>query len=128
MRVDPCSLLTPAQIATAAGAHFAAGTPIGTTGCSWSATEAVGSKKPIVTVSLWPGSDWTKLQTPLPGVTKSSVSGLGDGAMSATIGGFTSLYVLKGTTIYLVKIYGIPGEDKQVSIEKALGTDLLAKV
>jgi hypothetical protein len=126
MRVDPCSLLTPAQIAAAIGATFGAGQAIGTTGCSWSASQEVGSKKPIVTVSLWPGSDWTKLQAPLPGVTKTSVSGVGDGAMFATMGQFTSFYVLKGSTIYLVKIYGIPAQDKQESMEQTLASDLLA--
>lgn len=127
-RVDQCTLLTPAQIDSVIAGNFAAGQAIGTTGCSWSATQQVGMKKPIVTVSLWPGNDWTKLQAPLPGVTKSSVSGLGDGAMSATIGGLTSLYVLKGSTIFLVKIYGIPGEDKQESIEKTLAGDVLKRM
>ena len=128
MRVDPCTLLTPVQIDSVIAGSFAAGQAIGTTGCSWSATQQVGAKKPFVTVSLWPGSGWAKMQLPLPGVTKSSVSGIGDGAMLASVGGFTSLSVLKGSTVFIVKIYGIPGDDKQASMERTLAGDVLKKM
>jgi hypothetical protein len=128
MRVDPCTLLTPAQIDAVIAGSFAAGQAIGTTGCSWTATKQVGEKKPFVTVSLWPGSGWAKMQAPLPGVAKSSVSGIGEGAMLASVGGFTSLSVLKGSTVFIVKVYGIPGDEKQAAMEKTLAGDVLKKM
>ena len=46
--VDPCSLLTTAQVSGAIGGAAQAGKPIYTTGCSWSST----SPKAMVTISF----------------------------------------------------------------------------
>ena len=119
---EPCKLLTPAQVSAVLGATFGAGEPIGTTGCSWT------SAKPhqIVTVSLWPPKEWDRMKTsPTPGTSNTTASGLGDDAFYTTVGPYTVLYVKKGGTVYLFKVYGVKDQAKQMSAEKALAQDAL---
>jgi hypothetical protein len=120
----PCSLLTSAQVAAALGGTFGTGEPIGKTGCSWT------SEKPhvIVTVSLWPPTEWDRVKAnPLGGKTI-PVSGLGEDAFYATIAQYTVLYVKKGSTVYLFKVYGVKDQSKQMSAEKTLALDALQKL
>jgi hypothetical protein len=121
----PCSLLTPAQVTAAVGGTFGAGQAIGTTGCSWT------SEKPhvIVTVSLWPPTEWDRMKAgPLPGTQITAVSGLGDDAFYATLAQYTVLYVKKGPTVFLFKVYGVKDLAKQASAEKTLALDVLGKL
>ncbi|HEY2780596.1 MAG TPA: hypothetical protein VGI90_07470 [Steroidobacteraceae bacterium] len=124
----PCSLLTSAQISAAVGVTVGTAQPIADTGCSWSAPHM------IVTLSLWDGSDagWSKIKTPLPGVSKTPVSGLGDDAIITTVGPasgkqFVTLSVKKGATAYLFKVYG-PTAAEQISMEKTLAGNALGKL
>ncbi|HEX3949714.1 MAG TPA: hypothetical protein VHW95_07695 [Steroidobacteraceae bacterium] len=124
----PCSLLSSAQVTAAVGVTVGAAQPIADTGCSWSGPHM------IVTLSLWDGSDpaWGKLKTPFPGMSKGSVSGLGDDAIMTTMGPasgkqFVTLSVKKGATAYLFKVYG-PTAAEQISMEKALAGNVLAKL
>jgi hypothetical protein len=122
---EPCKLLTAAQVGDALGATFGAGEPIGTTGCSWT------SQKPhiIVTVSLWPPTEWDRIKAgSLPGTTTTPVSGLGDDAFYATVAQYTVLYVKKGQTVFLFKVYGVQDKTKQMSAEKALALDALKQL
>jgi hypothetical protein len=123
---EPCKLLTPTQIGGALGATFGTGQPIGTTGCSWT------SEKPhiIVTVSLWPTTEWDRMKAGggVPDTTTTPVSGLGDDAFYATIAQYTVLYVKKGKTVYLFKVYGVKDPAKQMSAEKTLALDALAQL
>ena len=119
----PCGLLTPAQVTATLGGSFGAGQPIGTTGCSWT------SEKPhvIVTVSLWPPAEWDRIKAgPLPGTTITPASGLGDDAFYATLAQYTVLYVKKGQTVFLFKVYGVADKTKQMSAEKTLAQAALA--
>ncbi len=119
----PCGLLTPAQVTAALGGSFGAGQPIGTTGCSWT------SEKPhvIVTVSLWPPAEWDRIKAgPLPGTTITPAGGLGDDAFYATLAQYTVLYVKKGQTVFLFKVYGVADKAKQMSAEKTLAQAALA--
>jgi hypothetical protein len=121
----PCGLLTPAQVSTAVGATVGNGEPIATTGCTWSWGRAK------TTLSLWDASKWEQMKAPLPGTTKSSVSGLGDDAFSSTMGTtkqFAVLDVKKGATVYIFKVYGVDSPSDQLSIEKALAADVLARL
>lgn len=121
----PCGLLTPAQVAAAVGGSFGPGQPIGTTGCSWT------SEKPhvIVTVSLWPPGEWDRMKAgPLPGTTITPAGGVGDDAFYATLAQYTVLYVKKGQTVFLFKIYGVADKAKQMSAEMTLAKEALAKV
>ena len=123
---DPCKLLIPEEIASALGATFSAGTPIGTTGCSWD------SAKPhlIVTVSLWPPTEWDRMKAggAVPGTTTTPVSGLGDDAFFTTIAQYVVLYVKKGQTVYLFKVYGVKDPAKQMSAEKTLAGNALKRL
>ncbi len=121
-----CELLTPAQVTAALGGSFGSGQPIGTTGCSWQ------SEKPhlVVTVSLFPLKDWDRMKAggALPGTIIAPASGLGDDAFYATLGQYTGLYVRKGQSGLLFKIYGVADKAKQMSAEKTLAQDALAKL
>ena len=87
----------------------------------------------LVTVSLWDGSasGWAKIKMPLPGVTKTAVSGLGDDALFSILGTeakqFVTLNVKKGSTAYLFKVYG-PTVTEQMTMEKTLAGNVLAKL
>jgi hypothetical protein len=121
----PCALLTSAQVSAAVGATVGNGEPIATTGCTW----AWGRAR--TTLSLWDASKWDPMKTAsLPGVTKSPVSGLGDDAFSATMGTnkqFAVLNVKKGATVYVFKVYGVDSPSDQLSIEKTLAADVVAR-
>ncbi len=119
----PCGLLTPTQVTAALGGSFGPGQPIGTTGCSWT------SEKPhlIVTVSLWPPGEWDRIKAgPLPGTTITPASGVGDDAFYATLAQYTVLYVKKGPTVFLFKVYGVADKAKQMSAEMTLAQQGLA--
>ena len=122
----PCSLLTSAQVTAVVGVSVGAAQPIANTGCSWTAPHM------MVTVSLWDGSKWDQMKTPLPGMNRTPVSGLGDDAFYTTMGSasskqFATLSVKKGGTAYLIKVYG-PTMTEQMSMEKTLAGDVLAKL
>jgi len=121
---EPCKLLTPAEIGGALGATFGAGEPIGKTGCSWT------SAKPhmIVTVSLWPPTEWDRIKANPLGGKIIPASGLGDDAFYATIAQYVVLYVKKGGTVYLFKVYGVTDQDKQMSAEKTFAADALKRI
>ena len=121
----PCKLLTPAQVGAALGATFGTGEPIGTTGCSWTCA------KPhiIVTVSLWPPTEWDRIKAgSLPGTTTTPLTGLGDDAFYTTVAQYTVLYVKKGQTVFLFKVYGVQDKAKQMNAEKTLALDALKQL
>jgi hypothetical protein len=124
---DPCTLLTQAQVSAVLGVTVGPGQPIATTGCEWSAQQP-SSSNARVTVSFWGGEAFAGMKTPLPRVTKTPVSGVGDDAVYATVGSLTTLSVKKGKVAFVVRIYGVPGQDKQMAIEKSLALDILAKL
>ncbi len=122
----PCSLLTSAQVTAAVGVSVGAAQPIANTGCSWSGPHM------IVTVSLWEGSKWDRMKTPVPGMSRTSVSGLGDDAFYTTLGSasgnqIATLSVKKGSTAYLIKVYG-PNVTDQMSMERTLAGNVLANL
>jgi hypothetical protein len=122
----PCSLLSSNQVSAAIGVTAGAGTPIANTGCSWTVT----SPHIIVTLSLWNGSKWDQMKMPLPGMTKTPVTGLGDDAVFTIMGPdakFTTLSVKKGGTVYTFKVYGVDAP-KQQSVEQALAANALANL
>ena len=78
---------------------------------------------------MWDASKWDQMKAPLPGMTKSSVSGLGDDAFAATMGTskqFAVLNVKKGAAVYVFKVYGVDNPSDQLSMEKTLAADVLA--
>lgn len=125
-QAPPCSLLTSAQVTAAVGVTVGEAQPIANTGCQWSAPHM------LVTVSLWDGNKWDKMKTPVPGMNRTPVSGLGDDAFYTTMGSastkqFATLSIKKGSTAYLIKVYG-PSLSEQMSMEKTLAGNVLAKL
>src|SRR6476661_5419959 len=91
---DPCAQVTPAQVSAALGETVAAGQQAGTKTCSWSANKPTHQ---VVSLMYSPPGDWNTRKTQqMPGVTKATVSGVGDEAFAETVGTFTTLYVKKG--------------------------------
>jgi len=122
---EPCKLLSQAQVSAALGVTVGAGQPIGTKGCSWT------SEKPheIVTLSLWPPAQWDRLKAgPLPGTAIIPAGGLGDDAFYTTLAQYTVLYVKKGQSVFLFKVYGVQDQAKQISAEKKLAQNALARL
>jgi hypothetical protein len=125
---DPCALLTPAQVSAVVGVTVGAGQPIGTTGCQWStATQGNPTNAPVrATLALWDAAAFADMKTPLPGFTKTPASGIGEDAVYATARTLTTLGVKKGNVAFVIRLYGVPGQDKQMATEKALALDVLA--
>ena len=123
---DPCAPLTPAEVSAALGETVAAGQQANDKACAWTATTP---KHQIVSLSFSPSGDWNKRKTQqLPGDTKVNLPGIGDEAFSETAGKYTSLYVKKGSTIFLVRVYGVPDLEQQHTIEKAIAKKVAGKV
>src|SRR5580700_7120417 len=116
---DPCRMLTQAEISAATGSAIDAGQTLGGT-CSWSG-------KPRVIVSLWYPTPaiFQGLQSSGPGKTITAAPGVGDAAFYATVGTFTSLGVTKGSSHFVIKVYGVPDPSRQMAIEKTLATNVL---
>jgi hypothetical protein len=121
---DPCAQVTAAQVSTALGETVAAGQKAGTKTCSWTANKPTHQ---IVSLMYWPPGDWNKLMRPMPSVTKAPVSGVGDAAFAQTFGKFTTLFVKKGSTIFMVRVYGVPDVARQLAIEKPIAQSVAAK-
>jgi hypothetical protein len=125
----PCALLSAAQVSAAIGATASEGTALGTT-CSWSAHHL------ITTLSVKSGANWQKLKSPspLPGLTQAPISGLGDDAFSSILTGgtgaaFATVTMLKGTTVYGIKVYSSTlSASQQLAMETVLAGDLLARL
>ncbi len=123
---DPCAQVTAAEVSAALGEPVAAGQKAGTKTCSWSANKPTHQ---VVSLMYSPPGDWNTRKTrPMPGVTKASVSGVGDEAFAETAANFTTLYVKKGSTIFMVRVYGVPDVGRQVAIEKPIAQTVAAKV
>jgi hypothetical protein len=76
----------------------------------------------------WPPGDWGSIKTRLmPGITKSNVSGVGDDAIAETSGNLTTLFVKKGNTTFMVRVYGVPAAAKQLAIETPIAQAIAAK-
>ena len=121
----PCSLLTQDQVSTIIGSSVGAGSPIATTGCSWTTKGA-----PRVTLSISMQSEKmfaaAKSSAP-PNTTKNSISGVGDEATFTGVPNFSSLWVKKGTKFFLVRIYGLPVSEAQTKL-KAAATTAVSKL
>ncbi|HEY3935763.1 MAG TPA: hypothetical protein VGL65_14210 [Gemmatimonadales bacterium] len=123
--VDPCMLLTTAQVSSAIGGTAQAGQPIYTTGCSWSSE----SPKAMVTIALESDSMYMAMKAAKsPMIVNTAISGVGDDAYYKTLGVTSTLTVKKGNTVFVVRVYGITDPSKQREIEKTLATDVAARL
>jgi hypothetical protein len=123
---NPCAQVTAAEVSAALGETVAAGQQAGTKTCSWTADKPTHQ---IVSLMYSPPGDWSTRKTrQMPGVTKATVSGVGDEAFAETVGKLTTLYVKKGSTIFMVRVYGVPDPTRQLAIEKPIAQKVTAKV
>jgi hypothetical protein len=123
---NPCEQVTAAKVSAALGETVAAGQQAGTKTCSWSANKPTHQ---VVSLMYSPPGDWNTRKTrPMPGVTRTTVSGVGDEAFTMTAANFTTLYVKKGSTIFMVRVYGVPDVGRQIAIEKTIAQMVAAKV
>ena len=122
---DPCKSIDAVAVTAVAGVSVDTGKPISATGCVWE------SQKPhvMVTVSFW-GPSMNGVFTPkaTPGVTNVHADGIGEDARWVIAASMTTLYVKHAKDILMVRVYGIPDEAKQKSIEKTLALDVLKKL
>lgn len=122
---EACALLSAQQVSRAAGIPTSQGVPLSVSGngCAWAGT---GKSRVRVTMVLWAGSEWPRLQGPLPHTRTTVLTGLGDEAFYSMLGPFTSLSVKKADTIFVLHVYGITDAARQQHIEELLAGNVLA--
>jgi hypothetical protein len=125
---DPCSLLTQAEVDTAAGQPLGHGNQAGTLVCQWSTSDFAAS----VELDL---GDWSQIKAKATefGQALTSVPGIGDEALTFNqAGNAAQLYVRKGTTGFLLLLGG--GEyisslsDLGLAREKVLAAAVLGRL
>jgi hypothetical protein len=128
---DACSLFTTSQVSTALGVsvnedqHGALSSSIV---CGWSPAGGpqIGGKK--LTTSLMSEHAFEVGKTPVQGIPKAPLGGVGDDAYYITTGGFgTALSLKKGSVYVQIRVGGFP-PDKANEVEKALALQLVSKL
>lgn len=118
---DPCKLLTVQEIGQVLGVSVSP-TPLGTTGCLWT-----GSSQ-RVSIVLRDATAWARITAPVQGITKTSVSGLGeatsvsglDEAVHPGQENVLTLSVKQGASVIVLTVYGVKGTERQRSLEESL--------
>jgi hypothetical protein len=128
---DACSLLTQAEVSAALGVpsgpaqHLA---PKGTTLCGWgeAGKAAPADKRVVASIETTKAFGYEK--TPVQGIVKSPLTGVGDDAVYVTTPPFgTGLSVKKGDFAFKIRVYGF-ADDVVKAKEKALALEALAKL
>jgi hypothetical protein len=134
---NPCSLLTTAQVSATMGITVNAGKQEGQFDCEWEepgATLARGQRVYLHLLgpvgSLTPAQRFDTIKMPLPvrGITKMSLTGVGDDAVYVVRGNSPpELTVKKGAAVFQVRIQGLPRIDTSLieAKEKALALHVL---
>jgi hypothetical protein len=139
---DACALLTAPQISTALGASVGPGKPIlpnHTTVCTWLERGVPEGTERNVSVSLMTPKSFEIGKTPMTGITKTPVSGLGDDAYFVEAHGMAAgLSVKKGDTCFQVRTRSNPtwfktgktpeSEAKDQAVDRALALEILKKL
>jgi hypothetical protein len=118
--VDPCSLLTPAQAATALGVpDVNAGA--GPNRCIWTPKKyAQGAGQ--LTVQIEGANDGAKMTGQ-----GTAVSGLGDEAIQTVVGNGAVLHVRKGNTWFVVNVHGVPLA-QATKMEQTVAQEIVGKL
>ena len=135
---DACSLLTQAQVSAVLGVQVGPGehiVPNNIAMCGWSQPGHHGMSDKKVVLTLYtqlgtrtPVDRFNTAKTPIQGVTKTPVSGIGDEAFYSTASGLgTALVVRKGNTPFHVDVHGFPVEQAKEK-EKTLAGEILSKL
>ena len=135
---DACSLLTAAQVSVVLGVPVGPGVKIVPTSaslCGWEVPGQKGLDRKRVVLSIYtqlgsmtPVQRFNNAKTPLKGITKEPVTGVGDDAIYATTPGFgTGLIFRKGDAAFDLRVYGFPLEQIKAK-EKTLADCLIQKL
>ena len=123
---DPCAQVTAAQVSSALGETVGSGRTGPPSTCTWVADKPIHQ---IVTLMYSPPGDWNSRKTrQMPGISTTAVSGVGDDAVAQTLGNLTTLFVKKGNTVFMVRVYGVSDPAKQLTIEKPIAQAVAAKI
>ena len=103
--------------------------------CGWEVPGQKGIDRKRVVLSIYtqmgsrtPVDRFNTAKTPIKGITKTPVSGVGDDAIYATAPGFgTGLIFKKGASAFDLRVYGFPLEQIKEK-EKTLALDVIAKL
>jgi hypothetical protein len=139
---DACALLTAPLVSNALGASVGPGQPVipnNTKICTWSEQAAPAGAERNVTVSLMTAKSFENGKTPMAGITKTPVSGIGDDAYFIEPHGMTAgLSVRKGDACFQVRARSNPtwfktgktpeSEQKDQSVDRALALEILKKL
>ena len=126
---DVCTLLTPAQISAVIGASVGPCQPIvAGKSVSWTEPGKPGDslKRVIVTIISMQGYEMGK--TPMNGITKSPLSGVGDEGYSMSMKTATTIHFKVGDVAYAVDVRSQGASPEQlIAMEKSLGQQIAAK-
>jgi hypothetical protein len=139
---DACTLLTAPQISTALGASVGSGKPIlpnHTTVCTWLEQGVPEGTERNVSVALMTPKSFEIGKTPMTGITKTPVSGLGDDAYFVEAHGMAAgLNVKKGDNYFQIRARSNPqwfktgktpeSEAKDKAVDRALALEILKKI
>lgn len=120
--VDPCSLLTPGEAASALGVpEVNAGAAVNR--CTWTSKKYVRGAGTL-TVQMEGAKDGAKMMnqgTPLSGVGDEAIQTVVPGANSAV------LHVRKGSTWFVMNVHGV-ALDQAEKVERAVAQEMIAKM
>ena len=121
--LDPCSLLTPVQVATALDVPEVKAEP-GPKKCTWTVTKDAGPTKTAwLSLEDEQGFDAAKVSL---GRQETPVKGIGDAAVQNTQGQRTVLTVKKGDVYFAIRLAGLR-MDQAKAAEQVLARYVLAK-
>jgi hypothetical protein len=134
---DACALLTPAQVSAVLGVTVGEGrrvAPANSLICEWRQASDPNTGKRVV-LSIYgqlgtrtPADRFAAAKTPVKGVEKTPVTGVGDDALFSTTSGLgTGLVFKKGDSAFDLHVFGFPVEEIKAK-EKTLAAEILSKL
>lgn len=135
---DACSLLTAGQVSAVLGVSVGSGEKILPTSsalCGWEVPGQKNLDRKRVVLSIYtqlgrmtPIQRFNNAKTPIKGITKEPVTGVGDDAIFVTTPGFgTGLIFRKGDAAFDLRVYGFP-IDQIKAKEKKLADCVIQKL
>lgn len=135
---DACALLTSAQVSAVLGVTVGEGrraAPSNSLICEWGLASDTNHSGKRVVLSIYgqlgtrtPADRFATAKTPVKGVQKTPVTGVGDDALFSTTPGIgTGLVFKKGDSAFDLHVYGFPVEEIKAK-EKTLAADVLGKL
>jgi hypothetical protein len=135
---DACALLTPAQVSAVLGVTVGEGrrvAPANSLICEWRQASDPNHTGKRVVLSIYgqlgtrtPADRFATAKTPVKGVEKTPVTGVGDDALFSTASGLgTGLVFKKGDSAFDLHVFGFPVEEIKAK-EKTLAAEILSKL